>query len=484
MSVAAAVARNTIIQTIGKIVSIALGWFIVLTMTNYLGAEGFGAYTIMTTYLQFFAVAVDLGFVLVSSQLLAESQNVERTFANLFTFRLCTSLIILALAPFIIWFLPYTTVVKEGVVVLTISFFLVALLQVFVGLFQKELAIGRAIAGELMGRVVLLLVVLMATVQHRSILFMVVGVVVGSVANFSLAAILARRFVRLRLAYDAEVWRLIWQRSWPLALGIVFNLIYLKADTLILSLTRTQAEVGVYGAMYRVLEVLVTFPTMFVGLLLPLMSVAWARGNRQEFQNILQAALDTVLYVAWPMVVGVTFTASRLTTMFGSDFSQAGWVLWLLVVATAVIFIGTFFGHVVVAVGKQRSMIGAYALTAVFGLTGYLVFIPTYGAYGAAAMTLVAELFVATLAYVVVRRVVGISPSFAKLGVALTASLPMALYLWLGASLPLLVLIGGAVLMYVAALYLMGALPRELLRAMFATTLSPSEPPVPLRVMD
>src|SRR3989344_4523427 len=182
MSVAAAVARNTIIQTIGKIVSIALGWFIVLTMTNYLGAEGFGAYTIMTTYLQFFAVAVDLGFVLVSSQLLAESQNVERTFANLFTFRLCTSLIILALAPFIIWFLPYTTVVKEGVVVLTISFFLVALLQVFVGLFQKELAIGRAIAGELMGRVVLLLVVLMATVQHRSILFMVVGAVAGRVA--------------------------------------------------------------------------------------------------------------------------------------------------------------------------------------------------------------------------------------------------------------------------------------------------------------
>src|SRR3989338_2747531 len=133
------IARNTIVQTVGKIMSTALGWAILLILTNYLGAAGFGSYTIMSAYLQFFAVAADLGFVLVSAQLLAERpDDKDKVFANLLTFRLVTAGALIV-APLVIWFFPYSFMVKQGVVILTISFFSIALLQVFTGLFQKEL---------------------------------------------------------------------------------------------------------------------------------------------------------------------------------------------------------------------------------------------------------------------------------------------------------------------------------------------------------
>lgn len=478
-------ARNTVIQTIGKIVSITLGWFMVLTMTNYLGATGFGAYTIMTTYLQFFAVAIDLGFVLVSSQMLAEyADRQEQVFANLFTFRLCTSVGILVLAPILIWLFPYTMAVKQGVVVLTISFALIALLQVFTGLFQKELAIGRAIIGELAGRTILFIIVVMAAWQGRSLLFIINGVVLGSIANFLLALALSRRFVRLRLAYDPTLWHMIWQRSWPLAAGIVFNLIYLKADTLIMSLTRSAAEVGVYGAMYRILEVLITFPTMFAGLLLPLISLAWSRNDYPEFKKLSQQALDVVIYMAWPLVVGAAFVSSRLVALFGEDFHGAEMILWLLVFATAIIFVGTTFGHIVVAMGKQRSMIFAYASAAGLGLLGYIIFIPRYGAYAAAGMTIVVEMLVAIAAYIVVRRILNFSFSFTKLGLALIASLPMSLFLWSTSSWSLVIVIFGAVFIYVVMLYLMGAISSEFIRDMIRfsshsldeTTAAPNPP--------
>ena len=190
-----AIARNTIIQTAGKIISIALGWVILLILTNYLGAAGFGSYTIMSAYLQFFAVAADLGFVLVSAQLLAERpDDKDKVFANLLTFRLVTALV-LFLAPFGIWLFPYSLLIKQGVVILTISFFVIALLQVFTGLFQKELSMGRALTGELLGRVVLLVAVSITLFAGRGLLFVVWGVVFGSLANLLLAALLARRLV-------------------------------------------------------------------------------------------------------------------------------------------------------------------------------------------------------------------------------------------------------------------------------------------------
>jgi O-antigen/teichoic acid export membrane protein len=465
MSLAVAVAKNTVVQTTGKLASIALGWVTLLALTNYLGAAGFGAYTIMAAYLQLFAVAADLGLVLVSSQLFAERpEERDRVFANLLGFRVATAALPLAAATLLVWLLPYSAVVKQGVAVLAGSFFLVALLQVFTGLFQKELAMGRAVAGELAGRLTLLAAVLTAIAQGRGVLFVAAAVVASSAVNLAVAAGFARRFVRLAVACEPALWRVIWQRAWPITVGIVLNLVYLKADTLVLSLVRAEAEVGVYGAMYRVFEVLVTFPTMFAGLLLPVLASAWARQERVAFAATAQRGFDALLLAAVPLVVGVGFTAPRLARLFGPEFATAGLVLWLLVAASAAIFAGTFFGHLVVAANRQRAMLWAYGLTAGVSVVGYVAFIPPYGALAAAALTVVAEALVATLGYIVVRRTLDVSLSFAALGPALVAAAAMATLLWAASPLPLAVLVLLAAAVYLGVLIGLGAVPVAFLK--------------------
>jgi len=202
--------------------------------------------------------------------------------------------------------------------------------------------------------------------------------------------------------------------------------------------------------------------------LLPVLAAAWARQDLITFRQTLQKSLDVVIYLAWPLVIGVAFTAARLSALFGSEFRNSGVILLMLVIATSIIFVGTYFGHVIVAVGRQRSMIWAYALTAAISLVGYLVFIPAYGAYGAAGMTIVAELIMATLGYVMLKKFIGKRPSLSKLGVAFLATVPMAIFLWSGASLPLLVLITGSMLIYGITLYAFGILTREFITALIA----------------
>lgn len=45
---------------------------------------------------------------------------------------------------------------------------------------------------------------------------------------------------------------------------------YLKTDTLILSLIKSPEEVGLYGAAYRIIDVPTTLPYMFAGIILPI----------------------------------------------------------------------------------------------------------------------------------------------------------------------------------------------------------------------
>ncbi|MFA5954241.1 MAG: oligosaccharide flippase family protein [Patescibacteria group bacterium] len=465
-----ALTRNTIIQTLGKILSVILGWGTVLAMTNYLGAAGFGSYTIMTAYLQFFGVAADLGLVLVSSQLFAERANEkERIFANLLGFRLVTSAAILMAAPLVIWLFPYSTTVKAGVVILTLSFLFVALLQVFTGFFQQALTMWRSVAGELLGRTTLLGFVLFAVTQERGILFIVIGVTVGSLLNLALAALLSHNVVKVRIAFEPEYWKLIWHRSWPIALGVVFNLVYLKADTLILSFVRSETEVGVYGAMYRVLEVLVTFPTMFAGLLLPILTTAWANKRYEDFRRTVAESFTAIVSIALPLAVGLAITAPKVVALFGSDFTaQGGDVLRLLGVATAIIFVGTFFGHIIVAINEQRSVLWAYALAAAFSLVAYLVVIPVAGAIGAAAVTVAVELLIAVLLYYYLRRRINSFFTLAPLLPSLLATIVMALFLWLAINFSVILTIPLAVVIYAAVLLAIDPTPRKLLIEIFS----------------
>ncbi len=109
MNLAAAVAKNTIIQITGKVVSTILGIFSLALMTRYLGQAGFGEYTTIITFLTFFAIIADLGITLVTTQMISgekDKAKENKILNNLFSLRLISILIFLGLAVLSVMFFP------------------------------------------------------------------------------------------------------------------------------------------------------------------------------------------------------------------------------------------------------------------------------------------------------------------------------------------------------------------------------------------
>ena len=111
MSTARALALNTGVQIIGKIVSTSIGIVIIGIMTRFLGQEGFGIYSTANAFLQVFALLMDMGLNVTFIAILGEHADdpayERRCTSALFTLRILMAVVmIVALAPLAAWFTP------------------------------------------------------------------------------------------------------------------------------------------------------------------------------------------------------------------------------------------------------------------------------------------------------------------------------------------------------------------------------------------
>ncbi len=432
MKLSAKVAYNTIIQVASKFIATGLGLAAVAVMTRYLGAAGFGQYTTIITFLSFFAIMADMGLTLVTAQMISRpGVNQDKIVGNIFSLRLVSAVMFLGLAPLTVFFFPYDPIIKIGVAVAALSFFFIALNQVFVGVFQKNLRMDKVSIAEVAGRTVLLAGVIAAVRLDYGLIGIMAVTVIASMVNFLLLYSFSVKLVRVKLSFNKGVWKEIAQKSWPLALTIALNLVYLKTDTLILSLIRPQEEVGIYGAAYKVIDVLITVPFMFAGLILPIIAAEWAKKNIESFKNIMQKSFDAMAIVALPLVIGAQFTAKPIMVFVaGQNFGASGPVLQVLIIAAGIIFLGSAFTHGIIAVNKQKKIIGAYLFVGVTAVAGYLVFIPKYSYFGAAWVTIYSELAVVSASVYLIWKYTKFLPNLKIFFKSLLASAVMGVWLY------------------------------------------------------
>jgi O-antigen/teichoic acid export membrane protein len=288
----------------GKIISTLIGFFTTALMLRYLQPAGFGGYTAAIAYVGFFSVVADLGlYMILMRDFNRPGADREKILGNVLGLRWASALFVLGLSTIVAFFLPfYSPEVRQAIAICAVSFVAVAGTQLLVAVFQTYLVAWWVSIGEILGRCVLLGSVLTVIALHGGLLSMMVAVLLGSAVNFLFMIVMARRYVRVRVRFELVEWKKIFLDALPISISIVLNLLYFKADTIFLSVFQKGDEaIGLYGAAYKVLEILITFPIMFVGLLLPALAQTFAAEKKEEFMNLFQRGVDALLLLVAPI---------------------------------------------------------------------------------------------------------------------------------------------------------------------------------------
>lgn len=432
MSLTHSIARNTFTQIVGKIISTLVALAVVKLTTTYLGQAGYGQYTNVLSFLQFFGILADMGLYMVLIKEITRTDiDTDRVASNIFGLRLASAVIFLGLAPAVSLLFPYSSIERWGIALASLSFLCITLNQVLLGVYQKHLRVFWFTAAEVIGRVVLLGGTMFAVYLNKGLLWVLGAVVAGSVVNFVVVFWRSNRLARLRPHFDWPEWRRLLRMAAPLAFAVVLNVIYFKADVIILAWYYPDEVVGIYGAPYKVLEVLITFPAMFAGLLFPILSSAYQADDMPRFRALLQRSAEAMAAVALPLIAGTAVLGTPIMVAIAdSRFADSGPLLKILIIATGIIFIGNLFGNLIITIGKQRQMVGVYLLVAASGLAGYLYFIPRFSYWGAAWMTVATEALVAGLVIALVLRTTATRLRIGGFLKIALASVVMASMLW------------------------------------------------------
>ena len=468
MSLQTKIAHNTIIHLVGKVIGLLLGVLSIVILTRYLGQTGFGYYSTIVAYLLFWGILVDFGLTLTNVQMISdETFEFNKTVNNIMSLRVILSLAFLVFAPILIWAFPYPVEIKFGVSLMVVAYVGTTIVQTLTGVFQKKLQMWKVTIAEVVGKVVMISALGLFAYQGRSLYWLFGAISLEGVFAVIVLFLFSRQLVKWKFEIDLTLWKAIFKRTWPIALSISFNLIYLKMDTIILSLTRTQAEVGVYGAAYRIVDVLTMLPAVFMGVVLPVITVYFAQKKFKELKNILQMSFDTLMTFALPIFFGTMLVGTQLMVLIaGADFVESGTILKVLVIASLAIFATSLFGYAVVGVRKQKSMMFGYLTAAIITFIGYLIFIPKFGYWGAAWMTVFSELVILVWTAVVVYRTVHFLPKLNNFFRILPATLVMSgvVYLIRDWNALVVILIAGTV--YFPVLIAFGGLKLETVKSL------------------
>lgn len=458
MTTARSIASNFTIQFFGKSLSLLIGLISVAIITRTLGTHAFGEYTTAITYLQMFGVIVDFGLTLTLIVMISKPGIDEhRVVGNFFGLRLLSSLLFFSLAPLTALAFPWSGAVKTAILVGALGYFLMSGATMLVGVFQRHESMWRAALGEVFNRAVLLVLVALFAYTSPGVVEMVWAMVAANAVWLFIMVKLAEPFVKIRPLFEWSEWLNILSHSWPIAVSIIFNLLYLKGDILFLAYFREQTEVGLYGMAYRIIDVMTVLPTMFMGIVLPSLVAMWSSGHKQLFCSRVNRIFDLFMLVVIPVVIGAQQVATELTVLIaGDEFVSAGPVLTVLILALIGVFVGTLYGHLIVALNRQRIMTWGYVCVAIFAIVGYLILIPPYGMWGAVLITLLSEGLIAMITFFVVYHASRALPNLTVLLKSIAAALIMYLVL---SKLKTHVLIDlpVGILVYIASLFVLKA---------------------------
>jgi O-antigen/teichoic acid export membrane protein len=201
----------------------------------------------------------------------------------------------------------------------------------------------------------------------------------------------ARRIAVPPITFDWSLWRYLARQGMPFWRVDLALAISQRVDALLLGILATEADNGRYSAAYTVMLGISVIPQLAVSALQP--TSARISPDDPAGMATMQAQFGRLaMAVLVPMVVCIAVCGPWLMgLLFGRTFTDAGFVLRLLVLALPNLAMTGFLSNFLFASDRQPLIFRATIINASLNLMLNLMLIRHWGMYGAAVATVVSE---------------------------------------------------------------------------------------------
>lgn len=404
----AAAIRGGALRVVGYIVGVLLSVGSAAVLFRHLGVDDGGDYVLALSIMTLSAGLTDAGLSSIGVRELSIRRGAEREdlLRNLMSLRIAFSLAGIAVG------CAYAALTQDGrfvagAAIAGVGILIANVQNTAATVLMAELRLAWVTIAELLRQVVNTLAIFALALAGAGLLPFFVAAPAGSLAALALTVGLVRSGTPLMPRVRLETWRRLLADTLPVALAAAVGAIYFRLAILFVDLLSDSHQTGLFGASFRVVEVLTVIPQLVVAAALPIFSRA-AGNDAERLRYGLQKMVDACLLMAAFVVVGLGVGAPvAIEVVAGPDYDGAEDVLRLHALALGSSFMVAVFGYGLLALRLHRQVLMMNACALAVIVVGLAILVPLDGARGGAAATVCSELALALSGALLLRRAEG-----------------------------------------------------------------------------
>jgi O-antigen/teichoic acid export membrane protein len=435
------IVRNTVVQLAGEIPGKLLTLVFYVYMARELGKAGYGAFVFSLSLALLTTAVAELGMDgILTREVARRPDRAKDLFWGAIAVKLALGALGVAAAFVVALVGGYGTAVRVAVVLLAVAAVLELLAKTIGATFQAHDDLRPFSAGLLVERLFTAAVGIAGLALGAGVEAIAAIYLCGAAASLVyMSRALSKRGLTPRVGLSSRHVRWLVAVSTPLGLNVIFNAVLFRADATILSLMKSNVEVGIYGVAYQLLEATLFVSYAFVAAILPTLSRS-TRETRPSIGETYEGACKVLASILLPLGVGFVFFAEPVIDLvFGRSYGNAATAARLLGGAVALFGLSYLSFYVLISQGRQRVIPWITAAVAAQNVALNLLLIPPYAYDGAAAAASISEGTLAVLLIALCLRHTGrisvsrivVGPAIGCAGIAVVAAVG-------GANLPTL----------------------------------------------
>jgi len=392
--------KNTSWLFFEKILRMLVGLFVGIWVTRYLGPERFGLFSYAQSFVGLFAAIATLGLDgIVVREIVKDESKATELIGTAFYLKLMGAVVTLLV-------LVIATQFTSNNRYTNLLVFIIASATIFQSFnvvdmyFQSKVLSKYAVFSNIISLFISSIVKITLILINAPLVAFAWAILFDSV-------VLAMGFIYFFLKYSTcEIKKIKFNKtiaisllkdSWPLILSGVVISIYMKIDQVMIQEILGNEAVGQYAAATRLSEIWYFIPTILVSSLFP--AVVNARKQSEElYYSRLQKLFDLVVWIAIIIALPMTFLSDMIVDiLYGKQYSQSASVLMIHIWAFLPVCFGVVLGQFYIVENLNFDNLIRNLIGVFLNIILNCVFICNYGIKGAAYASLISFIYISMI---------------------------------------------------------------------------------------
>jgi O-antigen/teichoic acid export membrane protein len=377
---------------IWKILTTAFSLITTMVVARLLGPEQFGVLSYVTSITGLFGVfgSLGLGYIIYAEIVQRKEERTEILGSGIFL-TMMTGLVAFFLMLLYVTFMEESFYIKSLIILLSFSFFTAPLSYLHVDFLKDKearfVAITQIITNIVSGLCKILSVLIFGSLYLFILTVVLENMLAGSLYLYQIKHIKKRS---IRFLPSKERMYGYFVSAIPLTALSAFNEIYYRIDQILLKHMVNVTTVGLYATAVRLTEIWYVVPNILIAALFPALASASVGTKTREYTKRFRIFLGIIIATSL-IITSVIIIIGKycIEIIYGKTFLPASEILSIYIFSLPGSFVSALIMQDMFLMKKTWHMVIFSSCTAVVNILGCLLFIPSYGALGAAYATVI-----------------------------------------------------------------------------------------------